>query len=807
MSHWKILVRQASDVTNYCENPSFETATTGWAAGTNWTLTRGAYAAFRGLYHGQLVSDASAATIMAKFTPPTALTASTTYYVSAWVRVVAGWDGGNIRIGSSDYASSTESYTKIWTSGTDPTGQWVLLKTTLVLDSDNAGTIDIETTSAPGASKTVRIDGMTISTVDVTTFDGDTANCYWTGAEHASTSVAPAYIRNVGVETDLDSLNLTVLEGASGIGMPPVQHVSDNTLGGVGAIYRKTNVLPRIITLQGYHAGTSRATLHSYRKDILDLIYPNATTERFYLRYYGANSQKPVELECVYDAGYEYSESSMVGFNEDITLRCIAFDPMWYELPQENASLTTRGSGTFDYLAAKVSGDWSELSSTFDGAVYDLAYDEKNDILYAGGAFTTPCHYIAKYQNGAWADVGAADGLNAAVYAVEVAPDGDVYIGGEFTDLYGASAGTYNYIVRWDGTNWNALGTGMNGFVHTINIDRLGRVYVGGVFTTGNSVTLNRIGYWNGTTFVAMDSGMPSGTVREITFDVNNDVYVCGSFPSAGSGPTTVNYITKWDGTAYSALGSGLSDACYAIEFDEAGNLYAGGDFTTASGITVNRIALWTGSGWYALNTGMDDGSVRNLAYNNGLLWLSGTFTAASGLSLADRVAIWNGSQFVHTDVDLPGTPTVYDIIRINKGVYENIYLGYSTTGTAVYSVDTTVTNNSSSPVYPTLLISNVGGAANTSVSYLKNESTGATVWMDYTLQIDEQLILDFNPNHFRCWSNYFGNVSQAILGGSDLNWYLRPGTNVITCFTPDASITAGLYWRTAHWSVDGVAA
>ena len=46
--------------------------------------------------------------------------------------------------------------------------------------------------------------------------------------------------------------------------------------------------------------------------------------------------------------------------------------------------------------------------------------------------------------------------------------------------------------------------------------------------------------------------------------------------------------------------------AVYALAVDASGNLYAGGDFTTAGGVSANRIAKWDGSSWSALGSGMN---------------------------------------------------------------------------------------------------------------------------------------------------------------------------------------------------------
>ena len=66
-----------------------------------------------------------------------------------------------------------------------------------------------------------------------------------------------------------------------------------------------------------------------------------------------------------------------------------------------------------------------------------------------------------------------------------------------------------------------------------------------------------------------------------------------------------MNRIARWDGSAWSALGSGMNSTVKALAFDNSGNLYAGGYFTTAGGETVNRIAKWDGSAWSALGSGV----------------------------------------------------------------------------------------------------------------------------------------------------------------------------------------------------------
>jgi hypothetical protein len=129
-----------------------------------------------------------------------------------------------------------------------------------------------------------------------------------------------------------------------------------------------------------------------------------------------------------------------------------------------------------------------------------------------------------------------------------------LYVGGKFTTA-GTVPLTVNYIAKWDGTNWSALGQGLNGSCYAIETDGT-NIYVGGKFTM--------------------------------------------------AGTTPCNNIAKWDGTNWTALGSGLNDECHALKVFNF-NLYAGGRFTGAGNNSTPLIAKWnlTTPGWSGLSTGL----------------------------------------------------------------------------------------------------------------------------------------------------------------------------------------------------------
>ena len=130
----------------------------------------------------------------------------------------------------------------------------------------------------------------------------------------------------------------------------------------------------------------------------------------------------------------------------------------------------------------------------------------------------------------------------------------------------------------------------------------------GATFTTAGGVAANHIAKWNGSAWSALGSGMGGDRcqlVYALAVDGAGNLYAGGYFTTAGG--VAANHIAKWNGSAWSALGSGMSDgAVAALAVDGAGNLYAGGYFTTAGGVAANRIAKWNGSAWSALGSGMD---------------------------------------------------------------------------------------------------------------------------------------------------------------------------------------------------------
>ncbi len=140
--------------------------------------------------------------------------------------------------------------------------------------------------------------------------------------------------------------------------------------------------------------------------------------------------------------------------------------------------LAPAGSGAHTPSAV---GDWSALGSNGVGGgslnyhVYALAVSGSD--LYVGGLFTDvnnygetlyAADYIAKWDGMNWSELGSGSSgngsLNSYVYALAVSGS-DLYVGGYFTNVNnsGTTLTAADYIAKWDGTNWSALGSGSSG--------------------------------------------------------------------------------------------------------------------------------------------------------------------------------------------------------------------------------------------------------------------------------------------------------------------------------------------------------
>ena len=245
------------------------------------------------------------------------------------------------------------------------------------------------------------------------------------------------------------------------------------------------------------------------------------------------------------------------------------------------------------------------------------ALDFYNNSLYVGGIFGT---------------VGS--GISSEKLAQY-----DFNTPGWNANIHGVGAGQV-YAVKFDTTNSTII-TGGDSLTYGIEVH--------GLWTTGSNVPINNV----------------------------------ASFDPAS---------LTWNSLAQTRNPYGVNGTVLATTTDSVGNIYVGGTFTSAGGITANNIAVYKTDGkWYALTdsrtklngTGGTGGTVRALAYNNstGILWVGGQFTAISeNLIPANNIATYdtNNSQWIpiiDTNSITGVNGIVYALQLDNSG---NVYAGGS---------------------------------------------------------------------------------------------------------------------------------
>jgi hypothetical protein len=251
-------------------------------------------------------------------------------------------------------------------------------------------------------------------------------------------------------------------------------------------------------------------------------------------------------------------------------------------------------------------------------------------------------------------------GFNDLVYALAVLPNGDVIAGGTFTLALQGNGVIVNRVARWNGSSWVAMAGGMMSFppypppyfqpaeVRSLAVTATGDVIAGGRFGNAGSAVANGIARWNGIEWQSLGTGLdglfPGGQPSVDSVAVHPD----GSIVAAGSisvfGDLSQRHLLSWDGAAWTQVGDLLDGPPRSVFVRHNGDIVVLGS-SNAGSVFLGGVGLWNGTHWSPIGTGV-----------------SGSFTANPGPYVG--VSLADGSIAIGGSFSLVGDEPAFNIVR-----------------------------------------------------------------------------------------------------------------------------------------------
>ena len=797
--------------TNLVTNPSVETAITGYTAvGSVASVDRAAGApSYHGAY-GLVASLSNPGPTDGFYYGPIALTSGQLYAVSCKFKSPSIGLKYKLSVATTagvDLVSYRFRAAGVW--------QWIWLyhketSTTnrrIYLLKDDATTDAISAFYADGFQCEAINAGEFVSTF----IDGDQVglvpNQYppaygWTGTPHASTSYRIGQTRAGGYVVSFKSLGF-LLTAIIGLGPATPDHQALTFAQLDGGQYENTLKPPRQFSAVGRWAGYTPTELDAGQAVLGALLDRDLVGQRqpLVLTTQACNCTTPigeiVQVQALYQQGLEGNIQELPSASGPISFT--QYLPMVLGHDQGVAldvqdSITSYGG----ILYKPPGGTWAKLGVGTNGSVEAIVV-APSGLVYVGGIFTdaggSGADYLAVWnpQAATWAVVKSATSIGNTVHALALAPNGNLYIGGAFTNADGIAAADYIVMYNPTANTFSALGTGMNDVVNALAVAPDGTLYATGNFTTAGGGAAARVAKWNGSAWSAMGTGFASPG-QALVVAPNGTLYAGGDFTNGG-GVAAADYIAAWNGSAWSGLSTGMDNSVNALAIGLDGTLYAGGIFTTAGGVTAGGIAAWNGVQWRQLGSGF--ASPGTDTPNAMAVQANGTLLIASSGSVTDpgtpgAFFQWNGSAYTTLGITASSSGDAVTIAPDGT-----IYAGVS--GTILAGGVATATNSGTAYAYPRLIIN--GPSSGTSRIYeLDNLTTGASIYLNLTMSAGETAVLNLDPKNVTFVSSFQGNIISKILPGSQTtNFLLQKGSNTILFFAASSTVTAVLQWQIGY--------
>lgn len=560
--------------------------------------------------------------------------------------------------------------------------------------------------------------------------------------------------------------------------------------------------------------------LHELRQQLIDIFKPDrgANQEPFLFEY--EDGDRPLYLWMRYEAGLEGDWDIRNRWYNQFPLRMLATDPFFYEDNQETAELGINQSFEVNLVLGRKDGEWSNLNYGFETLTNGVRTGLRgpDGAVYMGGHFYFGNHDATAidpdivlggrgYWDGTqWQKMSTVGGASPDIHSMCVAPDGNIYVCGTFASIGNNAPAAVN-VARWDGSTWYALGSGLNGTGRAIVAHPNGDIYVGGDFTTPGKY----IARWDGSSWHGLGATGLNGPVHALAFSANAEtLYIGGDFDDeyTATSATLENVCSYSPSTnTFSAMGAGVNNIVNVILLANDSTPYIGGEFTASNDVHGTQVmycvAKFNGTNWERLGDGLRGGSCYGLAWTEeNHLAASGWFTSAGGLSYrADNIAFWNGSNWYPAPL-IPDVGANANIKAFVTGEAGDWYIGSATSLVSpLVSKVTTVTNSGSATAYPKIYVLGYG-----ILRWLENVTTGKRVVLNLEVLNNEEVCIDFGAGTIT--SNTRGNMLHTLYGGSDFRSFsLLPGENRICVFMhDDVGAQAHMLYTPSHWSADASA-
>jgi len=208
-----------------------------------------------------------------------------------------------------------------------------------------------------------------------------------------------------------------------------------------------------------------------------------------------------------------------------------------------------------------------------------------------------------------------------------------------------------NNIGFYNGTTWDTLGSGISGALLS-SAEFGGNLYIGGYFEYAGASwpdpAADNLAYWDGTQYYITDYHNSGNDVNNLQ-NYNNELYL-GTKIEFDINGITYSTIARYNGISWNEVDGGLSgfarEVLCMLEYN--GKLIVGGRFELAGTLLAQNIVSWDGTQWDTLAGGLNY-YVRALCVDtvNNVLYAGGSFTGTPPNTTVNYIAKWDGNSWL----------------------------------------------------------------------------------------------------------------------------------------------------------------